>query len=151
MRHNKNKSLASTVCLFIFSINTFHNKEWSDGSLPASSYAPTQIDADQWVQTAKEAGMKYVILVAKHHDGFCLWDSQYMDYDVTSSSNQTNVVEAVAKACEKYKIGLGLYYSLWDCHQNNDVENQSLDAAYNNYMLKQLKELIQFRKNIPIL
>ena len=58
--------------------------------------------------------MKYVILITKHHDGFCLWDSKYTEYDVASSGNHTDVVEAVAKACKKYGIGLGLYYSLWD-------------------------------------
>lgn len=55
-----------------FGINTFHDEEWTDGSKPASSYNPTQIDAEQWVRTAKESGMKYVILITKHHDGFCL-------------------------------------------------------------------------------
>ncbi|MGY0038850.1 alpha-L-fucosidase [Pedobacter sp. NJ-S-72] len=54
-----------------FSINTFNDVEWSDGTLPPSSYKPTAIDAEQWVKTARDAGMKYVILVAKHHhDGF---------------------------------------------------------------------------------
>lgn len=59
-----------------FGINTFYDEEWTDGSKPASSYAPTAIDAEQWVEAAKAGGMKYVILVAKHHDGFCLWDSK---------------------------------------------------------------------------
>lgn len=86
-----------------FGINTFHDQEWTDGSKPVSSYAPTQINAEQWVRTAKEAGMRYVILVAKHHDGFCLWDSQYTEYDVASSPNKTNVVEAVAIACKNIR------------------------------------------------
>lgn len=125
-----------------FGINTFHDEEWTDGSKPASSYAPTRIDAEQWIRTAKESGMKYVILISKHHDGFCLWDSKYTEYDVASSSNRTNVIEEVAKACKKYDIGLGLYYSLWDRKQNPDVKNQALDAEYNKYMLNQLNELI---------
>lgn len=125
-----------------FGINTFHDQEWTDGSKPAESYAPTAIDADQWIRTAKEAGMKYVILISKHHEGFCLWDSQYTEYDVASSKNKTNVIEAVAKACEKYDIGLGLYYSLWDRKENPDVDDPKKDAAYNAYMLKQLNEVI---------
>lgn len=134
-----------------FGINTFHDEEWTDGSKPAASYAPSAIDADQWIKTAKEAGMKYVILVAKHHEGFCLWDSQYTDYDVASSGNRTNVVEAVAKACKKHGIGLGLYYSLWDRKVNPDVKDPSQDAAYNDYMLKQLDELIGIaQKHTPI-
>ena len=68
-----------------FGIDTFHDVEWSDGSFPVETYAPAEIDACQWVKTAKDAGMKYIILVAKHHEGFCLWDSKYTDYDVASS------------------------------------------------------------------
>ncbi len=134
-----------------FGINTFHDEEWTDGSKPASSYNPSAIDADQWVRTAKEAGMKYIILITKHHDGFCLWDSKYTDYDVASSGNPTNVVEAVARACKKEGIGLGLYYSLWDRKVNPDVKDASKDAAYNDYMLKQLDELISMtQKYVPI-
>lgn len=137
------KQIARKYGMFIhFGINTFQNQEWTDGSKPASSYNPTQIDAEQWVRVAKDAGMKYVILTAKHHEGFCLWDSKYTEYDVASSGNKTDVVEAVAKACKKYGIELGLYYSLWDRKVNPDVDNQSLDAAYNDYMIKQLNELL---------
>lgn len=125
-----------------FSINTFHDVEWSDGTLPPLSYNPTAVDADQWAKTAKDAGMKYIILVTKHHDGFCLWDSKYTDYDVANSGNKTNVVAALAKACNKYGIGLGLYYSLWDRHQNANTDDTTLDKAYNEYMIGQLNELI---------
>ena len=65
-----------------FGINTFCDEEWTDGTRPPSVYRPAMIDADQWIATAKAAGMKYVILVTKHEDGFCLWDSRYTDYDV---------------------------------------------------------------------
>jgi alpha-L-fucosidase len=125
-----------------FGINTFNNKEWSDGTLDPMSYNPPEIDAEQWVSSAKKAGMKYVILITKHHDGFCLWDSKYTTYDIGSSGNKTNVVEAVAKACKKYDMGLGLYYSIWDRHQNPKTSDVSLDSAYNAYMIKQLKELL---------
>jgi alpha-L-fucosidase len=125
-----------------FGINTFYDEEWTDGSKPASSYKPLTVDADQWIHVAKEAGMKYVILVSKHVDGFCLWDSKYTDYDVASSSNKTNVVEEVARACKKYGIGMGIYYSLWDRHQNASVKDSSLDKDYNEYMVSQIKELI---------
>ncbi|MGN1265291.1 MAG: alpha-L-fucosidase [Muribaculaceae bacterium] len=143
------KQIERRYGMFIhFGINTFHDEEWTDGSKPAESYAPTAIDADQWIKTAKDAGMKYVILITKHHDGFCLWDSQYTDYDVASSGNQTNVVEAVAKACKKYGIGLGLYYSLWDRKVNGDVANTADDAKYNEYMINQLEELLKMVKKI---
>ena len=123
-------------------INTFHNEEWTDGSKPAASYKPSCIDARQWVETAKKAGMKYIILVTKHHEGFCLWNSKYTEYDVANSGNQTNVVEEVAKECKRQGIELGLYYSLWDRTQNADVKDLSKDEAYNKYMLGQINELI---------
>lgn len=125
-----------------FGINTFYDEEWTDGTKAPSSYKPIQVDADQWISTAKEAGMKYVIMVSKHVDGFCLWDSQYTDYDVASSGNTTNVIEAVAKACKKYGIGMGIYYSLWDRHQNADLADTTLDKNYNIYMVNQIRELI---------
>ncbi|MDT3368009.1 MAG: alpha-L-fucosidase [Bacteroidota bacterium] len=125
-----------------FGINTFHNEEWTDGSKPAASYKPSGIDARQWVETAKKAGMKYIILVTKHHEGFCLWDSKYTEYDVANSGNHTNVVEEVAKECKRQGIELGLYYSLWDRTQNADVKDLSKDEAYNKYMLGQINELI---------
>lgn len=125
-----------------FGINTFYDEEWTDGSKPASSYKPLTVDADQWISTAKEAGMKYVTLVTKHVDGFCLWDSKYTQYDVGNSGNKTNVVEAVARACKKYGIGMGIYYSLWDRHQNAELADTSLDKAYNKYMVNQIKELL---------
>ncbi len=125
-----------------FGINTFYDEEWTDGSKPAASYKPLTVDADQWISTAKKAGMKYVILVSKHVDGFCLWDSKYTSYDVASSGNKTNVIEMVARTCRKYGIGMGIYYSLWDRHQNGNVGDTSLDGAYNKYMLGQIEELI---------
>jgi alpha-L-fucosidase len=135
--------IARKYGMFIhFGINTFCDEEWTDGTRPPSTYRPDTIDADQWVSTARAAGMKYVILVTKHEDGFCLWDSRYTDYDVGSSANRTNVVEAVARACRKYHIGLGLYYSLWDRHLNPDPRNVNQDTAYNRYLIAQLKELI---------
>lgn len=125
-----------------FGINTFHDEEWTDGSKPAASYNPLTVDADQWINTANQAGMKYVILVTKHVDGFCLWDSKYTDYDVASSPNKTNVVEKVAKACKKYGVEMGIYYSLWDRHQNANIGDSNLDGDYNKYMVDQIKELI---------
>ena len=129
-----------------FGINTFHDEEWTDGSKPASSYKPAAVDADQWIRVAKQAGMKYVIMVSKHVDGFCLWDSKYTDYDVASSGNKTNVIEKVAKACKKYGIGMGIYYSLWDRHQNADIRDTSLDRDYNQYIVNQVIELITIVK-----
>lgn len=122
-----------------FGINTFNETEWSDGTLPVSSYHPTNLDPEQWVRTAKEAGFRYVLLVTKHHDGFCLWDSKYTDYDVASSPVKTDVVKAVSDACKKYGIGFAVYYSLWDRHHPSYKEKDP--QKYIDYMLNQLTEL----------
>ena len=87
-----------------FGINTF--TEWSDGKLPIESYQPTAIDAENWVKTAYEAGMNYVIIITKHHDGFCLWNTHTTTYSVNYSPNKTDVVKAVADACQKYGVKL---------------------------------------------
>ena len=124
-----------------FGINTFYNTEWSNGRLPIRDYCPTAIDADSWVRTAYEAGMNYVILITKHHDGFCLWDTRTTSYSVRYSPNPTDVVRAVSEACRKYGIRLGLYYSLWDrhkrCYRNRE--------KYVCYMERQLAELLDGR------
>ena len=122
-----------------FGVNTFTDLEWSDGTTPASAYNPKQLDPDQWVRTAKEAGFRYVLLITKHHDGFCLWDSKYTQYDVASSPLKTDVVKAVADACKKYGLQFAIYYSLWDRHEPsfNDTNPQK----YIDYMLNQLNEL----------
>lgn len=96
-----------------FGINTFAGSEWTYGDVPVSTYAPSAIDADQWVKTVKEAGMKTILLITKHHDGFCLWDSAYTTYDVGNpdAGSHIDVIKAVSEACEKYDVKLGLYYS----------------------------------------
>ncbi len=122
-----------------FSINTFANQEWTDGSLPATTFAPTAVDADQWVLTAKAAGMRYLLLTTKHHDGFCLWDSAWTTYDVASSAVPSmDVVQLVSDACARHGIRFAIYYSLWDRHESS----YSNPAAYVIYMKRQLTELM---------
>lgn len=125
---------------FHFGLNTFHGKEWSDGTLPADTFNPTELDAGQWVRTAASLGAKYVVLTAKHHDGFCLWPTATTDYSVASSpwrGGTGDVVAEVAAACRRHGIKLGLYLSPWDrnaaCYP--DAE------AYDNFYLAQLREL----------
>lgn len=122
-----------------FGVNTFKDVEWSDGSIPASAYHPTQLDPEQWVRTAKEAGFRYVLLITKHHDGFCLWNSKYTDYDVASSPVTTDVVKAVAEACKKYGLQFAIYYSLWDRHEPTFKDKNP--QPYIDFMLNQLTEL----------
>ncbi len=124
-----------------FGINTFNNTEWSNGRLPIKSYNPTAIDAESWVRTAYEAGMNFVVLITKHHDGFCLWDTHTTKYSVNYSPVKTDVVKAVYEACKKYNMKLGLYYSLWDRHE----KCYRLNNKYVNYMERQLTELLDGR------
>ena len=124
-----------------FGLNTFHDKEWGDGTLDPTSFNPTDVQADQWVEVAKEAGCRYLVLTAKHHDGFCLWPSQYTDYSVKRSpwrSGKGDVVREAAKACERGGIKLGLYLSPWDRHE----PSYKNPAAYNVYFKNQLTELL---------
>lgn len=124
-----------------FGLNTFHDKEWSDGSLDPESFNPGDVQADQWVEVAKEAGCHYLVFTAKHHDGFCLWPGQYTDYSVKRSpwrSGKGDVVREVVKACEREGIKLGLYLSPWDRHE----PSYGNPPAYNVYYKNQLTELL---------
>ncbi|APX31528.1 alpha-L-fucosidase [Brachybacterium sp. P6-10-X1] len=125
---------------FHFGINTFAQKEWSNGSVPSDLFAPTDLDTDQWVRTAKDLGAVYVILTAKHHDGFCLWPTATTDYSVASSpwlGGEGDVVGELAASCRKYEMKLGLYLSPWDRNapQYEDPE------AYDEFYLAQLREV----------
>ena len=122
-----------------FGVNTFADVEWSDGTIPVSQYNPTELDPEQWVKTAKDAGFRYVLLITKHHDGFCLWDSKYTEYDVASSPVKTDVVKAVADACKKHGLQFAIYYSLWD--RKEPTYKDADPQPYIDYMKNQLTEL----------
>ena len=103
-----------------YSLSTFDGKEQTPGSTPVSIYNPTIPDVDQWIRVAKDAGMKYAVLTAKHSSGFCLWDSKVkwkgkeFDYDVAASPVKTDVVAEFMAACKKYDIKPGIYYCIMD-------------------------------------
>ncbi|NDW19466.1 hypothetical protein D0T53_11175 [Dysgonomonas sp. 216] len=140
-----------------YGINTFLNQEWTDGSYPASDYNPdlSTLDPESWVKEAYEGGMNFVVLVAKHHEGFALWNTKVGTYNINFTGREgdkRDIVKEVADACKKYGIKLGLYYSAWDRHwdANNTQESTGLDRnalnqLYNDFALAQITELLDGR------
>lgn len=125
---------------FHFGINTFTGKEWGDGKEDPSLFNPTDLDVEQWVLTAKQGGIRQVILTAKHHDGFCLWPTATTSHSVVSSpwkEGKGDVVKEVAEACEKHDVGFGVYLSPWDMNAPMYGTEE-----YNNFFVAQLTELL---------
>jgi len=124
-----------------FTVNTFTDKEWGDGTEPESIFNPTELDANQWVDALKSAGIKGLILTCKHHDGFCLWPSAYTEHSVKNSPYKNgagDVVREVADACARGGIKFGVYLSPWD--RNAQVYGQG--KPYDDYFCNQLTELL---------
>ena len=134
-----------------FGMSTFDGDELSKGDKPSTFYAPDQLDVEQWIVTAAEAGMKYAVLTAKHVSGHCLWPTKLTDYHVGTSGNKTDVVGKFVKACRKHGIMPGLYYCTWDNHNTfgsitptfaTKGEKSALTDEYRDWMYAQLEELL---------
>ena len=132
-----------------------------------SIFNPVQFDADAWVSMAKDAGMKYIVLTSKHHDGFCLWDSEITDYDVMDASPfKRDIVKELAEACKKQGIKFCLYHSIVDWHhpqaqgplypnynagqKDSTVFNPEFPEYYENYLKPQVRELLINYDNLEV-
>jgi len=115
-------------------------------------FNPVKFDAEAWVQMAKDAGMKYIVITSKHHDGFCLFDSEYSEFDVMGSPFKRDIMKELALECEKAGIKMCWYHSIMDWHHpdylprrgwetDRSSEGADLDS-YVQYMKKQLSELV---------
>jgi alpha-L-fucosidase len=123
-----------------FNMNTFTDMEWGLGGESPQLFNPTELDCRQWARICKDAGMKGIILTAKHHDGFCLWPSAFTEHSVKNSpwkNGKGDVVKELADACKEYGLNLGLYLSPWDRnHADYGTEK------YLTYYRNQLNELM---------
>ena len=127
-----------------FTVNTFTDKEWGDGTENPAIFNPKKLNAEQWVKAIVDAGMRGLILTCKHHDGFCLWPSKLTNHTVAYSPFKRDIVREVSDACRKYGIKFGVYLSPWD--RNSKLYGQG--KAYDDFFVGQLKELLTGYGNI---
>ncbi len=125
---------------FHFGMNTFTNAEWGNGQEDSSNFAPANVDCRQWIKSVKEAGFKLAIITVKHHDGFCLWPSEYTEHSVKYSpykNGNGDIIKEFTDACREYGIKVGLYISPWD--RNSKFWGK---PEYSDHYARQLRELL---------
>jgi len=123
-----------------FGLNTFYDREWGTKEYRAEMFNPSALYTRQWAKTIKEAGAKMMIVLAKHHDGFCYWPSQYTDFSVKNSpwkNGKGDLVAEAAEACKEFGLKLGIYLSPWDIHSPIYGTDE-----YNTFFKNQLRELL---------
>lgn len=119
-----------------FGMNTMTGREWGDGTDSLELFNPKDLDTDQWCSVLKNSGSKGVIITAKHHDGFCLWNTRTTNYNVMNSPFGKDIVKLLSESCKKFGLKLGIYLSPWDRHEKTYGSD-----AYNDFYVSQLTEL----------
>lgn len=135
---------------FHFGIRSFFlgHRDWDNKPMPAEDFMPDELDCEQWCRTARDAGFKYAIMTAKHHDGFANWPSEYTDYSVAASKwkgGKGDVVREFTDACRKYGLGVGIYYSpaQWGTPSYHGKPiDFSEPKSYDDYFINQIGELL---------
>lgn len=120
-----------------FGMNTATGREWGVGTEKATDFTIKKINAAQWVRCAKSSGATGIILTCKHHDGFCLWETEYSSFSVKYSDFKGDIVKMVSDECHKAGLDFGVYLSPWDMH-----EPTYGTPDYNDYFCNQLTELL---------
>ena len=130
----KNLHFGMFVC---WSFSTFSNVEWTRGVKQVDFFNPTGFDPDQWCVAAKDAGMKYILFLTKHHDGFCLWDTQTTERKVTKSPLQVDALKKMREACDRHGLKLALYFSegdwTWPDNKNTEMKKAQLKELCTQY------------------
>lgn len=126
-----------------YNMGTYQAQQWAYPFHDPKDFKPSELDCNQWAKAAKSAGMNYAVFTAKHHDGFCLWDTGVTNYDIASAEKEyreIDIVKEYADAFRKEDIKVGLYFSVWDRHhgvQHGNINKENID-----FTMQQLTELL---------
>ncbi len=126
------------TAFFHYGMNSFTDREWGTGKEDTFLFSPKNLDTDQWCEVLKKAEIKACIITAKHHDGFCLWNTAYTRHSVMHTPFGRDIVAELSASCERYGIKLGVYLSPWDMHESTYGSGEE----YNDFFCGQLTELL---------
>lgn len=131
-----NKRFGMFICYNIMS----YGAKWGEANYPIDNFNPQKLNCNQWADAAVSAGMKFGLLTTKHHEGFCLWDSKFTDYDVASTPYKKDIVKQYSDAFRAKGLGVGLYYSIWDSTEG--IDKGTITPEKMTFIKGQITELL---------